>query len=89
MAYARWSDGPWYIYWHADSGNTRETQVLFVGLSYGKWSWINPGEAEALLTSDEWGEWPGIEPEEQEEARESFRAWLAEVDEEYPKTAGG
>ena len=81
MAYARWSDGPWYIYWAVGSGKTRETQALFVGLANGTEAYIDPAEAEAMLVSDIWPRWPNISPEVREDARESLREWLSEVDE--------
>ena len=36
MAYSRWSNSDWYIFWHTDSGKTKEEQVLAVWLAQGK-----------------------------------------------------
>lgn len=78
----------WNIYWHEASGTTRETQILFVGLSYGLWSVISTAEAEALLSSDVWSNWPDIEPDEREVACGAFREWLSDVAATFPEIAG-
>jgi hypothetical protein len=42
MSYSRWSHSDWYIFWHCESGETKDEQVLAVWLAKGKilnWSY--------------------------------------------------
>jgi hypothetical protein len=61
MSYCRWSDSEWYIFWHCDSGPTKEEQNLSVWYSMDSLNQYTYQQIKTMLADGTFATIPGYE----------------------------
>ncbi len=87
MAYVRWGESPWYIYWLIMAEGERDRSAARLQMDHvcGPWVTIDEPQARAMLADHD--AIPGP-VDDRADVVESIAEWLADLDEEFGPNPG-
>lgn len=80
---AEWSD--WYIYWHCESRDTKDTQLLAIWQAKGTTPVLDYETVKDLFERDAWEE-TFENVTQRDHLTACVKSWLQDVEEEYPES---
>jgi hypothetical protein len=83
MSYSRWSSSPWYSFWRADSGPTKEEQVLCLWYSLDMCMDWTYEELIEMDVADLTLAYTGVPHNEILEAKTLINQFISDVDNEF------
>lgn len=83
MSYSRWSNSVWYSFWNAESGPTREEQVLSLWYSLDMCKDWTYEELKTMDAADLMMQYPGVPYNEVVEAKSLIQRFIQDVDDEF------
>ncbi len=84
MAYSRWSDSDWYIFWHLSKAKRKEDELLAVWHVRGeKLPTYTYSKIAEMLKNNDLSRIPGYKPEDHDFLVGIFKKWVAIIDRQY------